>query len=153
MSFQQTLNSFFDPVFRFFFGWALGIHPVFGILFIALFITLFTTFIYKYSTNQVLLKRVREETQSIQKQLKETKDIDKVKILHAQMQQHSIDSLKQNLKPMLFTFIPTALVYFWLSTQFATSGKILFGVIGWLGTYILFTLLSSLLLRKLLKVY
>ncbi|MBI5392196.1 DUF106 domain-containing protein [Candidatus Woesearchaeota archaeon] len=150
MSFQDLYNGFFT----FIFGWALAINPLFGIFFIAFFITLFTTIIYKYSTNQNTMKQLRDDTKALQKQLKETIDLEKLKSINAELQAKSFETLKHNIKPMLITFIPTALVFLWLRTQFATSTeKIFFGIFGWLGTYILATFVFSFVLRKLLKVY
>ncbi len=153
MSTDNFFVRLFDPIFQFLFGWALNINLLFGICFIGLSVTVFTTLIYKYTTNQELLKKSRESTKELQKQIKETKDMEKLRVLHEQLQQHSFDSLKQNFKPMLITFIPTALIFVWLNTHLVDTGKIFFGLFGWFGTYLISTILFNLLLRKLLKVY
>ncbi len=144
----------FDTFFNTLFGWAITLDPLLGVSVVAASLTFITTIVYKYATDQHALKTLREELQRLQAEMKQEKDNPKkVMELQKTMFQKNMESMKHNLKPMIITFLPVILVFNWMRTTFTPFGKILFGYIGWLGTYIILTLILSIILRKLLKVY
>lgn len=105
------LNSFFDSVL----GWSFNVSPLFGMIFVTVIMTVITTLIYKYATDQKALKIHREEMKKIQKKMKESRDDPKKAMkLQKEMWSKSKGSFKQSLKPMLITFIPVILFFSWL---------------------------------------
>ena len=60
----------------------------------------------------------------------------------------------QSLKPTLFTFIPIIFIFSWLRTYYTDLGNpdVLLNL-GWIWIYIIFSIIVSLTLRKLLKIH
>ncbi|HZX12304.1 MAG TPA: EMC3/TMCO1 family protein [Candidatus Nanoarchaeia archaeon] len=145
----MVLENLFNAAF----GWAITISPLFAITFISGALTLLTTIIYKFATDQHLMKAIRDEIKALQQEMKKEKENPK-RILELQktMWQKNMESLKHNFKPMLITFLPVILVFQWMAKTFTPYGNILWSF-GWLGTYFILTLLMSIVFRKLLKVY
>ena len=145
----MVLSSFFDAVF----GWSINISPLFGIFVVSAVLTIITTLIYKYTTNQTRMKAIRDELKSLQVDMKKEKDNPK-KVIELQkvMWEKNLESMKHNIKPMLITFLPVIFVFRWMGETFAPFGDVLW-TFGWLGTYLIFTIILSMVLRKLLKVY
>jgi len=118
MSQQQLfdfLNFVLDPVLK---PLLSVLSPFWFIIIITFLITLLITLIYKYTTNQELVKRLRDEMKEIQKQMKEYQhDVEKVK----QLQKESFEKMgvqfRQNMKPMLITLIPMLIIFGWLANN------------------------------------
>lgn len=145
----MVLDNFFNGIF----GWAINISPLFGITFVAASITLLTTIVYKYATDQKAIKAIRDELKEIQTQMKTEKDNpEKVMQLQKTMWAKNMESMKHNFKPMLITFLPIVIIFNWMRITFAPFGDLLW-TFGWFGTYFVITLVLSFALRKLLKVY
>jgi len=115
------------------------------IIFISFIITLISTLVYKYTTNQKLMKSLKEEIVILQKKGKKDKEI-----WNKQM-----TIMKNSLASTFYTFIPIIILFRWLSTHMSTEKiiNIWFIHIGWLGTYVIFTIVFSYVVRKILKVY
>ena len=72
-----------------------------------------------------------------------------------------MEQMRHSFKPMLYTMIPFLLVFSWLRTTYDGSGNVvLFSFIlpvigwdglGWLGWYILSSMVVSIILNKALK--
>ena len=139
------------------------ISPLWGILLISVILSIVTTLIYKYATDQAMLKQIKEDIKKYQEQLKQCKD-DPAKTLEIQKQMMPLNSkmMMQSMKPMLITIIPFLVIFqllgMWynsltvipLSFHFPLS-KLPTGI-GWIGTYIIFSMVFTTLFRKALKV-
>ena len=145
----MVLDSFFNLIF----GWSINISPLFGIGVVAFIFTLIVTLIYKYTTDQSFMKSVKEEMKDLQKQMKEHKeDHKKVMELQKVVMEKNMKYMMHSFKPMLFTFIPVILVFGWLRTAYTDMGPVLFGL-SWIWGYIIFSMIFSIALRKILKVH
>ncbi len=143
----------FDAFFNSIFSWAIQISPLFGIFFVSAVITLLTTLVYKYATDQKVLKALREDLSRLQKEMTQEKhNPQKMGELNSQIWQKNLESMKHGLKPMIITFIPVIIIFQWMRATFAPYGNVLF-FLGWFGTYFIITLILSITFRKLLKVY
>ena len=143
------LDAFFNTIF----GKIIEKSPFGAVLLISLIITLITTLAYKYFTNQQKLKVLKEEMDSLRTQMKESKnDTQKMMEIQKQSFQKSMEQMKHAIKPMLITFLPIIILFTWLQTTYAPVGNLL-GPLNWLWVYILSSLIFSIALRKLLKVY
>jgi len=140
-----------------------GLSPFWFIVLLSIILSLTTTLVYKYATDQSLMKQIREDMKKYQEQMKQHKD-DPHKIAEIQSQIMPLNSklMMQSMKPTLITTIPFLIV-------FAILGKLLTGVaviplpfhfplsnlatgLGWVGTYIILSLVLTTLFRKALKV-
>ena len=88
----------------------------------------------------------------LQKDVKKVKDQpDKVMRLNKEIMKKNAVVFKNSFKPMLITLIPILLIFRWLNVTFADAGDLLFGF-QWLGTYIISSIVFSVILRKIMKV-
>lgn len=154
------LNGFFN----FIFGWAINLGGPWNILVMSFIITFFITIIYKFTTDQLLLKELKTQVKTYQVQMKEHKS-NPQKLMEIQKESMGLNMkyMKHSMKPMLFTFIPIILIFGWLNTTSAVGTKDiiswgfsipLFGTgLGWLGTYIISSIIFSTILRKIMKVH
>jgi hypothetical protein len=93
--------------------------PVFWIVFImSLSVSLLITFIYKLTTNQNLMKQLKDELKELQKEMKELKDKPE------EMMKVQQKAMKTNMKYMghsmrstLVTFIPIIIIFGWMNAH------------------------------------
>jgi|SRR3989344_2481498 len=109
------LNFILDPVLN---PLLKIVSPLWFLIIITFVITLIVTLVYKYTTNQELVKRLRDEMKDIQKQMKEYQhDVEKVKDLQKQSFEKMGVQFKQSMKPMIITMIPMIIILGWLATS------------------------------------
>ena len=125
--------------------------PLAGILIVSFILMLLTTLVYKYFTNQEVLKRLKEENKSLSEEMKKNRD-NPQRLLELQKQQmsKSLEPLKHQMKPMLITFIPFILVFGLLKNAY--NGILVLGM-NWFWAYLIFSIVFSMILRKLMKVH
>ncbi|MFH1212346.1 MAG: EMC3/TMCO1 family protein [Candidatus Woesearchaeota archaeon] len=108
------LESVLDPVFR----PLLEINHFFALLVISLLITIITTLIYKYTTDQKVMKEAREDMKKMQAELKKNKDNPKkMADIQKRMMEKNMIFMKNSFKPMLYTFIPLIIIFGWLNAN------------------------------------
>lgn len=133
-----------------------------GVIIISALLTLLITLFYKIFTNQELMKSLKAELKSMQKEMKTLKDNpEKFMKVQKQAMQKNLQYMKHSMKPTLITFIPLILIFGWLRLRFAEAGDIiswgvhipLFGTgLGWLGTYFFSAVFFSIIFRKIMKI-
>lgn len=110
--FENLLNPIFAPL--------LKLPPLFGILIISVIITVLITLIYKWTTDQDLMKQLKDEIKEFQKEAKTLKsDPQKAMEVQKKAMQTNMKYMMQSFKPMLFTFIPIILIFGWLNSHMA----------------------------------
>lgn len=131
--------------------------PFWAIVMLSFFIALLTTLIYKWTTNQSVMKELKQEIKTLQEQAKQLKEQpDKAMEIHKKVMETNMQYMSHSMKPTLITFLPIIIIFGWMQKNFATAGTLLdlrLFQLGWLGTYILFSIIFSILLRKLLKLH
>ena len=143
------LDSFFNSIFGSLISW----NCEYALILISFIITLIITLIYKYTTNQKMLKETKEELKEMQKELKGLKDNPpKMMEKQKQLMEKNMKMMIHGFKPMLFTFLPIIVMFSWLKNVYDPLGKIMFGL-SWIWIYIIFSIIFSMVVRKLLKVY
>ena len=110
----MVFENLLDPVF----GPLLKLPSLWTIILLSFFISLIITLIYKYTTNQNLMKELKDEMKEFQKQIKELRN-DPQKAMEVQKR-----SMKTNMKYMshsmrstLFTFIPIIIIFGWMNAH------------------------------------
>jgi len=135
--------------------------PSIDIFLITLVIALFTTLVNKHFTDQVAIKASRAEMKELQKKMRKemTKNPEKAKQLQSEIMKKNLENMKHsmNLKVMLITMGPLLFIFTLLPKYYGHFGEFFtpFGGIvefGWLGTYILFSIINSMALKKVLDV-
>ena len=112
---SSILNFILDPILKPLLN---IISPLWFLVIITFLITLLITLVYKYTTNQELVKKLRDEMKDIQKQIKENShDLEKVKGLQKQSFEKAGIQFKQSMKPMIITMIPMIIILGWLASN------------------------------------
>ena len=143
------LDSFFNPIFGPFVNW----NPLIALLIISFLMTFLITLSYKYLTNQELMKSLKDELKDFQKQMKDNKDnSQKVMDIQKQSLEKNMKYMMHSFKPTLYTFIPLIIIFTWLKNAYTGKGALIFGL-TWIWVYIISSIIFSILLRKVLKVY
>jgi uncharacterized membrane protein (DUF106 family) len=123
-------------------------YPKPSIILIAFLVTLVMTLVTKKFTNQSRMKELKDIQKACQIKLKGNKDNpQEIEKAQKQMMECSMEMMKHSMKPTLITLIPLLLFFMWVRTIFT-------GVLsGWFWWYFVTAIVSSIVLRKLLKVY
>ena len=109
---DPALNAIFSPL--------LKIPSVLGLMVVSLLITFIITIIYKYTTDQVLLKSVKEKQKKLQDEMKKNRDNPKKLMkLQREAMSSSMEMMRESFKSMLYTFIPILILFGWIATHFA----------------------------------
>lgn len=106
------VDFFLDPI--------LNLPPLLAILVISFLISLMITLIYKFTTDQKLMKDLKDEIKEFQTQLKTLKE-DPEKMMEVQKRAMEVNMkyMMHSFRPTLFTFIPIILIFGWLQANFA----------------------------------
>lgn len=125
-----------------------------GMILIVLIISVFTTLVQKYATDQKALKELRKEQKILQDEMKKYKEHpEKMAELSKKQFAFLPKTFKLTSRAIMFTGIPFILFFRWFHDFFATLGDPqFFGVLSWLWFYLIATMVFSGVLRKLLKV-
>ena len=123
------------------------------LLIVSFLLTLLSTLIYKWTTDQKKIKEIKDEQKLIQQEMKSlsnnpSKMIEKQK----EMMEKSMYLMKSSFKPLIYTFVPFLIIFFLLRTAYDPLGKIMFGL-TWFWIYLISSFVFSLIVRKLMKVY
>ena len=112
MAYFDFLNLIFSPL--------LKLPPLFAIVILSFIISLTIILITKYTTDQALMKKLKEEIKDHQKQIKELKS-DPKKAMEVQKKAMEVNMkyMMHSLKPTIITFIPIILIFGWMSSNFA----------------------------------
>ena len=108
--------NFLDPVL----GPLFHLPPLLGLLVFSFFISLLITVIYKYTTDQNLMKQLKDEIKEFQKEMKQLKDNpQEVMRLQKDAMKTNLKYMSMSMKSTLITFIPIIFIFGWMSTHLA----------------------------------
>ncbi|MBU2612719.1 MAG: DUF106 domain-containing protein [Nanoarchaeota archaeon] len=141
-----SIHAILDPTA----GFLLDLELTLGMIAIVLFISVGTTIIQKYATDQKTLKELKKEQKILQKQMKEFKD-DPQKVMELQKKQFEFipKTMKLSMRAIAYTGIPFILFFRWFSDYFVSAGNPVFlGFMGWFIFYLLTTIIFSSILKK-----
>ena len=137
-------------------------YALISIILISAILSLAVTLVYKFFTNQTLMKELKQEMKKMQERMKVSKDQSEIAKLQKQSMSTNMKLMKESFKPMLITILPFFAIFAWLKSIYAgmTIIPLSFHIplssletgVGWIGTYILLSLIFSTVFRKLFKV-
>ncbi len=147
---KDTIHGVLDPTAGALLTWNL----TGGMLIIVLVITLITTIIQKYTTDQKALKELRQEQKILQEEMKKYKDHpEKLAELSKKQFEFIPKTFKLTSRGVLFTGIPFILFYRWFFDIFTAMGDPKFlGFLNWFWFYFIFAMVFTSILRKFMKV-
>ncbi len=110
--FEGILSPVFNPL--------LELPMLWVVVIMAFLITFLITVIYKFTTNQNLMKELKDEMKELQKEMKELKSEPK-KMMEVQKKsmQTNMKYMSHSMRSMLFTFIPIILIFGWMNAHLA----------------------------------
>ena len=135
--------------------WMLNWNFLMGMIIITFFINLAQTLVHKYTTNQEELKKMKDDQKKFQEEMKQLKNQpDKMLELQKKQWETLPKSFSLSMQSAVYTIIPLILFFRWFNDFFTilNNPKIFLGL-GWIGTYILFSIVFSIILKKILKVH
>lgn len=133
--------------------------PWLDIFVVTIFTSLFINLVNKYFTDQVQIRALRQEMKELQKKMRKemTKDPEKAQKLQKQIFRKNMDHIKHAMNPkvLLITIIPFILLFPFLQIYYTPFGTIL-SILGlnlnWFWAYFVFSVINSILLKKILNV-
>jgi len=135
--------------------------PTYDIILITIVAALFITLVNKYLSDQVKIKALRSEMKDLQKKMRKlmSKDPAKAKKMQGEIMKKNMENMKHAMNPkiMLITMVPLLGVFMFVSKYYSQFGEFFtpfngFVMWGWLGTYIFFSIISSIIMKKVLDV-
>ncbi len=112
MAYYDFLNIIFAPL--------LKLPVLFAVIILSFIISVIIIIITKYMTDQVMMKKLKEDIKENQRLAKESRG-NPAKLMEVQKKQMELtkQQFKHSLKPTLITFIPIILIFTWMSSTFA----------------------------------
>jgi uncharacterized membrane protein (DUF106 family) len=137
----------------------LTFSPVLDIVIISFLVSAFVTLVNKFLGDQTKIKALKEEMKELKKKSRKlmTKDPKKAQQVQQEMMQKTMENMKHSMNPkiILTTAIPMILFLGLVRNLYAPFGNILdlgFTQFTWLGTYLIASIIWSMLLKKVLDV-
>ncbi|HJX49957.1 MAG TPA: EMC3/TMCO1 family protein [Candidatus Nanoarchaeia archaeon] len=122
-------------------------NPKLSVIVLAFLVTLVMTLVTKFLTNQPKMRELKDKQKQCQINLKSfplgSEDALKVQ---KEMMACTMELMKHSFKPILISFIPLILFFWWIRGVYSTV------LSGWIWWYIPAGIISSIILRKILKV-
>lgn len=147
---KNTAHAVLDPTV----GKLLLWNSSYGMLILTAIITMITTILQKYTTDQAEIKRLKEEQKKIQAEMKINKDNPK-KMMELQKKTMELtfnEMMPLTMKPLMYTAIPFILLFRWFGAFFVDYPLKVFGM-SWIIAYLLMSIILSSIFRKALKVH
>jgi uncharacterized membrane protein (DUF106 family) len=147
---KQYVGYVLDPSAGVLLNW----NYTWGMLIIIIIISLITTLVQKYGTDQETLKQMKKEQKELNKEMQKYKEHPE-KLLEFQKKQLEFmpKMMKLSMRPIIFTAVPFILLFRWFYDFFATTGNVkFFGLLSWFWFYLIMTLIFSSVFRKVFDV-
>jgi len=147
---KNSVHYILDPTAGFLLDWNLNL----GMLIIVFVITLISTLVQKYATDQKTLKELKKQQKELQKKMKEHRH-DHEKMMEFQKEQFKIMPLqmKLSMRTMVYIGVPFILFFKWFSDYFIAAGNPkLWPGIGWIWFYLIGAVIIGIILKKYMDV-
>ena len=147
---KDTVHAVLDPSAGVLLNWNL----VLGMLILVFVIALITTLVQKYATDQESLRELKKEQKILQEEMKKYKEHPE-KLIELQKKQLEFipKTMKLSMRGIVYTAIPFILFFRWFYDFFTAMGDPkFFGFLSWFWFYLIFSIIFSTILRKVMKV-
>jgi uncharacterized membrane protein (DUF106 family) len=144
-------TSFLDPILN----PVMSVGAPYNLILMAFILTAGITLVYKFATDQKLMKELKADMKGMQKKMKALREHpEQMMALQKKAMEKNLKYMMQSLRPTLITFVPIIFIFGWLKLYYETIGNpdVLFGL-SWFWSYFIITIIFSIVLRKLLKVH
>ncbi len=151
---KNFIHSLLDPTAGFLINWNMTL----GMFAVVIVISLITTIIQKYGTDQETLKELKKEQKIMQEEMKRVRN-DPEKYLELQKKQMKempetfMKTLRLSMRAMVYTAVPLILLFRWFQDYFTAAGNpMFFGFLGWFLFYLIFSVVFSAIIKKWMNV-
>jgi uncharacterized membrane protein (DUF106 family) len=146
---KNTVHTLLDPSA----GAVLNWNVTLGLIIITGILTFITTLLQKYLTDQSLLKQIKSEQKLVQEEMKLYKsNPEKQMELSKKSMELAAKTMPITMRPVIYTIIPFVLFIRWFSDYFIANPVEILGFMSGLWAYIIFSIVWSIILRKVLNV-
>ena len=122
-------------------------NPRVSIVILSVVVTFFMTIVTKYTTNQERMKELKKVQKACNLKLKENRhDPEAISKIQKEMWACSSELMKYSFKPLFITLIPLLIFFWWVRGIYSDAFT------SWLWWYIGAGIISSIFIRKALKV-
>jgi len=112
MVFENILNPIFSPL--------LKLPTLWAVIILSFLISLIITIVYKYTTNQDLMKQLKGEMKEFQREVKELKkEPDRAMAVQKKSMQTNMKYMMLSMKSTLYSILPIIIIFSWMSANFA----------------------------------
>src|SRR3989339_1161319 len=112
-------------------------NPKISLAVFSVVVTLISTLVQKYFTDQEHLKSLKKRQKEIQAEIRKTKEPSVMQELNLEMMQLTGVMFKSSMKPMFVTIIPFIILFTWLRSIYAP----ILG--GWIWYYLGYSIVAS----------
>ena len=110
--FKAIIDPIFSPL--------LKLSPLWIIVIISFLVAFIITIIYKFMTNQRLMKQLRDEIKELQQEMKKLKDNpEKMMEVQKKIMQINMKYMGHSMRSTLITFIPIIIIFGWMNAHIA----------------------------------
>ncbi|MBI2147002.1 DUF106 domain-containing protein [Candidatus Woesearchaeota archaeon] len=115
------LLNILDPVMNALLGPVLRLNYLLGIIILSVVLSAIITLVYKWTTNQQLMKSLKEDLKKLQEDVKKFQKDDPKKALDKQkvFMQKNMEYMKHSFKSTFYTIIPLLLIFGWMQANIA----------------------------------
>ncbi|MGV8142537.1 MAG: EMC3/TMCO1 family protein [Candidatus Pacearchaeota archaeon] len=147
---KESVHAALDPSL----GKLLDWNVLIGLILITGVLNFFTTLLQKYTTDQDLLKQIKEEQKLVQEELKLYKSGDAKSLeLSKKSMELAMKTMPITMRPVIYTTIPFILLIRWFGDYFKDQPVKVLGFMSGIWAYIVFFVIWSIIFRKILKVH
>jgi uncharacterized membrane protein (DUF106 family) len=134
-------------------GWLLNWNMTLGMFIVVFVISLISIIVQKYATDQKQLRELRKEQKLLQEEMKKFREHPE-KMMELQKKQMAFlpQTMKLSTRAILFTGVPFILLFRWFNDFFVANPYTFIGFLPWFWFYLIFTLIFTAILRKVLDV-
>ena len=112
----MVLENFLNPVF----SPLLNLPTLWAVILLSFLISLIITVVYKYTTDQNLMKQLKEEMKEFQREIKELKkEPEKAMQIQKKSMQTNMKYMMHSMRSTLFSIIPIIVIFSWMNANFA----------------------------------
>jgi len=146
---KEGVNLVLNPTAGKLLNWNVDI----GIILITAILIFISSLLQKYKTDQNLLKNIKEQQKIIQQEIKLYKDNpEKTMELSKKSFELTMQALPITMRPAMYTIIPFVLFLRWFNDYFSGMHVKIFGFLSGIWAYIIFSLIWSVVWKKVLKI-
>jgi uncharacterized membrane protein (DUF106 family) len=135
-----------------------GFEPLHFIYCAAAILSMIITLVYRFGTDQPVMRELKKELKKHQHHMRaHRKDPAKVSEISKKSMEVNMQYMKHTMKPMMITMLPFLFIFTWLRGHF--DELVFFNLpvwphtLGWVGTYIIFSMIFTTVFRKALNVH